>query len=170
MQTQEQLVRMIVRAPIELTRHYKTAPINFEEQLCVSAWMGSLAACCGSVVLRCVGCSNPNSLQVHLTNPLKRISEGIDRYPLSGVVNLNMVFSELGTEAFEQANLLIIEHNRLFLVIFLEAQQAVAFGVQVVTLSYATHTTRTDTDALKTFCRQLSGRKKRGVFLLDLNR
>ncbi|GJC05963.1 hypothetical protein KAM385_29920 [Aeromonas hydrophila] len=86
-------------------------------------------------------------MQVHLTNPLKRISEGIDRYPLSGVVNLNMVFSELGTEAFEQANLLIIEHNRLFLVIFLEAQQMVVFGVQVVTLSYATRTTRSDTDA-----------------------
>ncbi|MGL6600249.1 hypothetical protein ACSZN2_01125 [Aeromonas hydrophila] len=73
-------------------------------------------------------------------------------------------------DADSRALTLIIEHNRLFLVIFLEAQQAVAFGVQVVTLSYATHTTRTDTDALKTFCRQLSGRKKRGVFLLDLNR
>ena len=32
---------------------------------------------------------------------------------------------------------------------FLEAQQAVVFGEQVVTLPHATHTTRTDIDALQ---------------------
>ncbi len=80
------------------------------------------------------------------TSPIP-LSEGVDCHQLSGVVNLNIVFYELGTEAFEQANLLVIEHNRLFLVVFLEAQQTVVSGVQVVTLLYATQTTRTDVDA-----------------------
>ena len=57
--------------------------------------------------------------------------------------------AKLGAEAFEQANLLVIELNGLLPVSFLKAQQAVVFGEQVVTLPHATHTARTDVDALQ---------------------
>ena len=56
---------------------------------------------------------------------------------------------ETRAEALEQADLLVIELNGLLPVGFLEAQQAVVFGEQVVTLPHATHTTRTDIDALQ---------------------
>jgi hypothetical protein len=64
-------------------------------------------------------------------------------------VNLNLAFAKLGAEAFEQADLLVIELNGLFPVGFLKAQQAVVLGEQVVTLPHATHTARTDVDALQ---------------------
>jgi hypothetical protein len=84
-------------------------------------------------------------LQVHLAHSLERADEeGVDRHQFSGVVNLYLTLAELGTEALEQANLLVIELNRLFPVSFLEAQQAVVFGEQIVTLPHATHTARAD--------------------------
>ncbi len=64
-------------------------------------------------------------------------------------MNLYLAFAELGTKAFEQANLLVIELNGLFPMGFLEAQQTVVFGEQVVPLPHATHTARTDIDALQ---------------------
>ncbi len=85
-----------------------------------------------------------------MPTPLERTyEEGVDRHQFSGLVNLYLVFSELGAEALEQANFLVIELNRLFPVGFLEAQQAVVFGEQVVTLPHATHTARTDVDTLQ---------------------
>ena len=86
-------------------------------------------------------------LQIHLTNSLERADEeGVDRHQFSGVVDLNLTFAKLGAEAFEQANLLVIELNGLLTVSFLKAQQAVVFGEQVVPLPHATHTARTDID------------------------
>ncbi len=89
-------------------------------------------------------------LQIHLTNSLERADEeGVDRHQFSGVVDLNLTFAKLGAEAFEQANLLVIELNGLLTVSFLKAQQAVVFGEQVVPLPHATHTARTDIDPLQ---------------------
>ncbi len=90
-------------------------------------------------------------LQIHLTNSLERADEeGVDRHQFSGVVDLNLTFAKLGAEAFEQANLLVIELNGLLTVSFLKAQQAVVFGgEQVVALPHATHTARTDIDPLQ---------------------
>ena len=45
--------------------------------------------------------------------------------------------------------MLVVELNDLFPVGFLEAQQAVMLGEQVVTLPHATDTARTDVDALQ---------------------
>lgn len=91
-----------------------------------------------------------HGLQIHLANPLERADEeGVDRHQFSGVVDLNLAFAKLGAEAFEQANLLVIELNGLLPVRFLEAQQTVVFGEQVVTLPRATHPTGTDVDALQ---------------------
>ncbi len=62
-----------------------------------------------------------HGLQIHLTDPLERADEeGVDRHQFPGVVDLYLTFSELGTEALEQANLLVIELNRLFPMGFLE--------------------------------------------------
>lgn len=44
--------------------------------------------------------------------------------------------------------MLVVELNALFPVVFLEAQQVVAFGEQVVTLPYATHAASTDVETL----------------------
>ncbi|MNJ27935.1 hypothetical protein D3C77_224570 [compost metagenome] len=91
-----------------------------------------------------------HGLQIYLANPFERTDEeGVDRHQFSGAVNLYLAFSELGAEALEQANVLVIELNRLFPVGFLEAQQAVVFGEQVVTLPHATHTARTNVDTLQ---------------------
>ncbi len=91
-----------------------------------------------------------HGLQIHLANPFERADEeGVDRHQFPGVVNLNLAFAKLGAEALEQADLLVIELNRLFPMGFLEAQQAVMLGEQVVTLPHATHTARTDVDALQ---------------------
>jgi hypothetical protein len=64
-------------------------------------------------------------------------------------VDLNLMFSKLWAETLEQANLLVIELNGQLPVRFLKAQQAVVFGEQVVPLPHATHTARTDVDALQ---------------------
>ena len=62
-----------------------------------------------------------HGLQIHLTDPLERADEeGVDRHQFPGVVDLYLTFSELGTEALEHANLLVIELNRLFPMGFLE--------------------------------------------------
>lgn len=91
-----------------------------------------------------------HGLQIHLAYPLECADEeGVDRHQFPGVVNLNLAFAKLGAEALEQADLLVIELNRLFPMGFLEAQQAVMLGEQVVTLPHATHTARTDVDALQ---------------------
>ncbi|CAJ1788942.1 hypothetical protein KOPIIPEJ_00666 [Aeromonas dhakensis] len=60
-----------------------------------------------------------------------------------------LAFAKLGAKAFEQANLLVVELNDLFPVVFLEAQQAVVFGEQIVRLPHTTHTARTDVNALQ---------------------
>ena len=87
-----------------------------------------------------------HGLQIHLTHPLVCTDEeGVDRHQFPGVVDLYLTFSELGTEALEQANLLVIELYCLLPVGFLEAQQAVVFGEQDVPLPHATHPTGTDT-------------------------
>lgn len=65
------------------------------------------------------------------------LREGVDRHQFFGVVNL--MFSKLGAESLEQAHLLVVELNRLLPVGFLEAQQAVMFGEQIVTLPHVTH-------------------------------
>ena len=91
-----------------------------------------------------------HGLQIHLANPLECADEeGVGRHRFSGVVNLNLTFAELGTEALEQANLLVIELNRLFPVGFLQTQPAVVFGEYVVTLPHTTHTARTDVETLQ---------------------
>ena len=64
-------------------------------------------------------------------------------------MDLYLAFAELGAEALEQANLLVIELNGLLPVSFLEAQQAVMFGEQIVTLPHATHPTGTFVDTLQ---------------------
>ncbi len=64
-------------------------------------------------------------------------------------MNLYLAFSELGAEALEQANFLVIELNRLFPVGFHETQQTVMFREQIVMLPYATHTACADIDALQ---------------------
>ncbi len=74
----------------------------------------------------------------YLANPLERADEeGLDSHQFSGVVNLNLAFAKLWAEALEQANFLVIELNGLLPVRFLEAQQAVVFGEQVVPLPHA---------------------------------
>lgn len=67
-----------------------------------------------------------HGLQIHLANPLERADEeGIDRHSFHGVVDLYLAFAELGAEALERVNLLVIELNGLLPESFLEAQQAV---------------------------------------------
>ncbi len=91
-----------------------------------------------------------HGLQIHLADPLERADEeGVDRHQFPGVVDLNLAFAKLGAEALEQANLLVVELNRLFPMGFLKAQQAVVFGEQIVTLPHATHAAGTDVDALQ---------------------
>ncbi len=63
--------------------------------------------------------------------------------------DLNLAFAKLGAEAFEQADLLVTELNGLLPVGFLEAQQAVVFGEQVVPLPHATPPPRTDIDTVQ---------------------
>ncbi len=81
-----------------------------------------------------------------MSAPTKKVSTATSS---PGVVDFYLAFSELGTEALKQANLLVVELNDLFPVGFLEAQQAVVFGEQIVTLPHTTHTARTDVDALQ---------------------
>ncbi len=70
-----------------------------------------------------------HGLQIHFANPLEYTDEeGINCHQFPGVVDLNLAFTELGAEAIEQANLLVIELNGLLPVSFLEAQQAVVLG------------------------------------------
>lgn len=91
-----------------------------------------------------------HGLQIHLANPLECTDEeGVDRHQFPGVVDLYLTFAELGAEALEQANLLVIELNGLLPVGFLEAQQAVVFREQVVALPHATHAASTDVDTLQ---------------------
>ncbi|MNG83050.1 hypothetical protein D3C71_733360 [compost metagenome] len=91
-----------------------------------------------------------HGLQIHLAHPLECADkEGVDRHQFSGVVDFYLAFAKLGAEALEQANLLVIELNGLLPVGFLEAQQAVVFGEQIVTLPHATHAAGTDVDNLQ---------------------
>lgn len=96
--------------------------------------------------------------QIHLVPLEYTDDEGIARHQFPNVVNFDLAFAKLRTEALEQANLFIIELHRLLPMGFLEAQQAAELGKQVVTLSYATQIARTDVDALQTrLCADHSG-------------
>ena len=85
-----------------------------------------------------------HDFQIHLVPLEYTDDEGIARHQFPNVVNFDLAFAKLRTEALEQANLFIIELHRLLPMGFLEAQQAAELGKQVVTLSYATQIARTD--------------------------
>lgn len=74
------------------------------------------------------------------------------------------MFAKLGAEVLELTDLVVAENNRLFPMGFLEEQQAVVFGEQVITLP---HTARTYVDTLQSqFLRDLKrtvGRFGEGV-------
>lgn len=126
LQLQEQLVGMMVRAPAELApvvrqdgidprlMGFKERQYRFVEHMDRGDW-------------QLAGVEPPPSVaavavQHGFAYPLERADEeGIDRHQFPGVVDLNLAFSELGAEALEQANLLVVELNSLFPMGFLEA-------------------------------------------------
>ncbi len=93
------------------------------------------------------------------SSPAKQVST-------AGAADFYLVFAKFGAEVLKLVNLLVIELNRLFPMVFLEAQQAVVFGGQAVTLPQVTDTANVDAEASACancyghFYRQPSGHKE----------
>lgn len=150
---QEHLVGMMVRAPTELTPVVRQDGIDphKERRLRFVERMGrghrQLAGVEASLGVATVALQH--GLQIHIANLLERTDEnGVDGHQYSGVVNLYLTFVKLGIEALEQANLLIIELNRLFLVGFLAHNKRSSLESKSW-LPHTTHTARSDSDTLQ---------------------
>ncbi len=127
LQLQEQLVGMMVRAPAELAPVVRQDGIDprlvsleerqhrFVEHMDRGDWQLAGVEPPPSVAAVAV----QHGLQIHLANPLERADEeGVDRHQFPGVVDFYLAFAELRAETLEQTNLLVVELNDLFPVVF----------------------------------------------------
>ena len=74
-----------------------------------------------------------HGLQIHLANPLEHTDEeGVDRHQFPSMADFYLALAKPWAGTLEQANLLVIKLNGLLPVSFLEAQQTVVFGEQIV--------------------------------------